>query len=155
MHVDQYTCCMSLLCNADARLKKHGCALGCRVPDECPQGVVDLFRACIAQDPGTRPSAADVQAALEQLLPIPRPGQAEQSVSGELAATSSGGGSAPQPCTPPQMQRRAPGASGGVPEPPRMQQGAPGAVEEGMQGVQSLAGAASAAAEPTAAQRGA
>ena len=146
---------MSLLCNADARFTKHGCASGCRVPDECPQGVVDLFRACIAQDPGTRPSAADVQAALEQLLSIPRPGQAEQSVSGELAATSSGGGSAPQPRTPPQMQRRTLGASGAVPEPPRVQQGVPGAVEGGMQGVQSSVGAASAVVEPTTGQRGA
>ena len=116
---------------------------------------MDLFRACIAQDPSTRPSAADVQERLEALLPIPRPGQAEQSVSGELAATSSGGGSAPQPCTPPQMQRRALGASGAVPEPPGVQQGAPGAVEEGVQGVQSSVGAASAVVEPTTAQRGA
>ena len=119
------------------------------MPDECPQGVVDLFRACIAQDPGTRPSAADVQAALEELLAIPRPGQAEQSVSGELAATSSGGGSAPQPRTPPQMQRRPLGASGAAPKPSGVQQGAPGAVEEGMQGVQSTSGAASAVVEPT------
>ena len=144
--------------------------LECRVPEECPQGVVDLFRACIAQDPGARPSAAEVQAALEALLPIPRPGQAEQSVSGELAATSnagglapqpctpsssSSGGSAPQPCTPPQTQRHKLDAPGAVREPPSIQQSFPGAAEEGMAGVQSSVGAAGAVQGPTSTQRGA
>ena len=35
-----------------------------RVPQDCPQGVVDLWQACIARDPCARPSAADVQEAL-------------------------------------------------------------------------------------------
>ena len=48
-----------------------------RVPEDCPQGVVDLWQACIAIEPGARPTAAEVQAALEELLPIPRPSQAK------------------------------------------------------------------------------
>ncbi len=39
------------------------------MPEECPQGVVDLFRACVAKEPGARPTATGVQAALEALLP--------------------------------------------------------------------------------------
>ena len=96
------------------------CALGCRVPEECPQGVVDLWRSSMAYDPGARPSAADVQVAVRELQPSPQPVSAEQSVIEELSA-SSGGRSAPQLCAPPQMQRRTLGVSGAVPEPPTTQ----------------------------------
>lgn len=46
---------------------------GRRVPEECPQGIQDLWRACTACDPGERPSADDVQAAVSRALSAPAP----------------------------------------------------------------------------------
>ena len=48
-------------------------ALARRVPEDCPQGVADLWRACMAVDPSVRPSAANVLAALKRLQSVPRP----------------------------------------------------------------------------------
>lgn len=45
------------------------------VPDECPQGVEDLWRRCTLLDPGERPSASAVLEALLALLHIRRPSQ--------------------------------------------------------------------------------
>ena len=39
----------------------------CSIPGECPQGVFDLWRHCIAREPSERPSSADVVFALEAL----------------------------------------------------------------------------------------
>ena len=50
-------------------------ALTRRVPEDCPQGVADLWRACMAVDPSVRPSAANVLAALKRLQSVPRPAQ--------------------------------------------------------------------------------
>lgn len=66
---------LGALCCAAATYAARG--PGRRVPEECPQGVLDLWRACTFHDPMARPSAADVQAALEGLLQMPR-----QSLSG-------------------------------------------------------------------------
>lgn len=44
-----------------------------RVPEDCPQGVADLWQACLADSPRLRPSAANVQAALKRLQSVPRP----------------------------------------------------------------------------------
>ena len=67
-----------------------------RVPDDCPQAVVDLVEASTRRDPGARPSAAAVQAALERAAPQP-----------EQAALPMGSGPdtrAAQPDTPPQTE---------------------------------------------------
>lgn len=45
------------------------------VPGECPQGVEDLWRRCILQDPGVRPSASEVLDVLEALVKLGRPPQ--------------------------------------------------------------------------------
>ena len=48
----------------------------CSAPDDCPQGVCDLWRRCVAREPGERPSSAEVVSALEALLLVKRPMQA-------------------------------------------------------------------------------
>ena len=40
----------------------------CRVPEECPQEVADLIKACMSVDADDRPSSADVY---EMLLACP------------------------------------------------------------------------------------
>ena len=43
-----------------------------RVPEECPQAIVDLYLACISLQPGKRPNAAEVMQAIESaMLTIP------------------------------------------------------------------------------------
>lgn len=37
-----------------------------RVPEQCPQGVADLWRACTALDPSARPSACEALMTLQQ-----------------------------------------------------------------------------------------
>ena len=79
---------------------------GNRVPEECPQGVVNLWRSCVARDPNARPSATAVQAMLEALLPIQRLQQAQPAPPAEAAAASaSNASSATQPHTPPHTQK--------------------------------------------------
>ena len=123
--------------------------LFCRVPEECPQGVVDLWRSCIAYDPGARPSAAEVQAALEALLPLQRPPQSPPAPRKDVAAAScSGSASALRPCTPPQTHQGAAGASGAAQKVPQAELCAAGAVgtmlepREACQGAASETGAA-------------
>ena len=42
-----------------------------RVPEDCPQGILELWQACIQTHPRARPSAAEVYAALDgQLGPL-------------------------------------------------------------------------------------
>lgn len=45
------------------------------MPDECPQGVQDLWRSCTLQNPGERPCANEVLEALESLAELGRPPQ--------------------------------------------------------------------------------
>jgi hypothetical protein len=42
----------------------------CRVPQECPQGVVDLYQMCLNKLPSGRPSAMEVMERLEVLKDI-------------------------------------------------------------------------------------
>lgn len=44
------------------------------MPESCPQGVVDLWEACIGRDPNERPSAMEVQECLQSLLPVTQRG---------------------------------------------------------------------------------
>ena len=44
------------------------------MPESCPQGVVDLWEACIRRDPNERPSAMEVQECLLSLLPVTQRG---------------------------------------------------------------------------------
>ena len=55
---------------------RQGQGLVRRVPEDCPQGVADLWQACIVADPSARPSAADAQATLNSLQGVPRPAAA-------------------------------------------------------------------------------
>ena len=43
------------------------------VPEEAPQGVVDLISDCCQADPAARPSAKGLVARIKQLAAIPRP----------------------------------------------------------------------------------
>ncbi|KAK9831310.1 hypothetical protein WJX81_001003 [Elliptochloris bilobata] len=54
--------------------------------EDCPQGVVDLWQACIARDPSSRPSAADVQAALVDLQALPPPKAKDAAAAGPVRA---------------------------------------------------------------------
>lgn len=118
----------------------------CRVPEECPQGVVDLWRSCTAYEPGARPSAAAVQATLEALLPLQRPPQSSAASHRDVASCS-GPASAFWPCTPPQTHQEAASASGAGQKPPQAELCAAGALgtttaqREACQGVASKAGA--------------
>ncbi|KAK9831365.1 hypothetical protein WJX81_006002 [Elliptochloris bilobata] len=44
-----------------------------KVPEDCSQGVADLWEKCVAIEPAVRPTAAEVEAALKDLLQVPRP----------------------------------------------------------------------------------
>ena len=45
----------------------------CRVPQDCPQGIVDLYLACLSTDPKARPTA---EAMMEEIAALmPRSGQ--------------------------------------------------------------------------------
>lgn len=93
-----------------------------RVPEDCPQGVADLWQACIVADPSARPSAADAQAALNSLQCVPRPAPppAERAAPDPPIAASAGVG-APQaakqgagaPCSGVEPAGKAPNAVAG------------------------------------------
>lgn len=102
--------------------------LGRRVPEECPKDVVNLWRSCVARDPGARPSAAEVQAALEALLPLQRPQQAQPAAppADSTGASASSASAVSQPRTPPQVQEGAVRASRAVVEQARGEQSAAG-----------------------------
>ena len=64
-----------------------------RVPEDCPQGVADLWQACIAVRPSVRPSAANVQAALKRMQSVMRPAPlppAQAATAPSTAACASG-----------------------------------------------------------------
>lgn len=50
------------------RLTVTLCLGGCRVPEECPQGVVDLYLSCLATNPKARPKAEEVMESIAGLL---------------------------------------------------------------------------------------
>lgn len=45
----------------------RGCNRELRVPEEAPQGVVDLYMACTDEDAAERPTAREVVERLQQL----------------------------------------------------------------------------------------
>lgn len=45
------------------------------MPEQCPQGVANLWRACTALDTSARPSATDVLVKLEKLASLGQPVQ--------------------------------------------------------------------------------
>ena len=47
--------------------RRHSPSLLCRVPEDCPQEVVDLINQCRHPEPAQRPSATDVVAILKRL----------------------------------------------------------------------------------------
>ncbi len=60
--------CNQLTCSwTPLRTPIHIPVCCCSVPGDCPQGVVDLWRRCIARDPSDRPSSAEVLVALEAI----------------------------------------------------------------------------------------
>lgn len=63
-----------------------------RVPEECSQGVVDLFDACLAQDPSARPDTRSLVTRIQELLDEPVPGAAQGA---ELDAAGDRGGGRP------------------------------------------------------------
>ena len=80
------------------------------MPEDCPQGIADLWRSCIVRDPEARPSAAVVQATLEALLPLQRGQQPQPALPAEPAAASASDALAfTQPHTPPQTHASAAG----------------------------------------------
>ena len=44
----------------------HRCV--CRVPEECPQSILELYLACISSDPRKRPTAMEIMLAVEGAL---------------------------------------------------------------------------------------
>ena len=66
---------------------------------------MDLLRACVARDPGARPSASGVQAALETLLPLKRPLQQQEAAKPDSAAATASVPAGVGPDTPPQTQQ--------------------------------------------------
>ena len=76
---------------------RQGRGLVRRVPEDCPQGVADLWQACIVADPSARPSAADAQATLNSLQGVPRPAAAPATrAAPEPPIAASAGVGAPQ-----------------------------------------------------------
>ncbi|KAL6772225.1 hypothetical protein ACKKBG_A29430 [Auxenochlorella protothecoides x Auxenochlorella symbiontica] len=63
-----------------------------RVPEECSQGVVDLFDACLAQDPSARPDTRSLVTRIQELLDEPVQGAAHGA---ELDAAGDRGGGRP------------------------------------------------------------
>ena len=75
------------------------CGLLRSVPEDCPQGVVDLVEACLSLEPHARPSAAQVAAMLVQLMKVPRPKRTPPTAAlpkPAAAMSSSSGGSGQQ-----------------------------------------------------------
>ena len=72
--------------------------------------MADLWQACIAPDPGMRPSAANVQAALRRLQAVPRPAAA-QAAADPPFAESAGTGDGEQPGIVPEAGAGAPGVA--------------------------------------------
>lgn len=57
----------TVICSAELQIEfyKRGVHLD-RVPDDCPQNIADLIRACTSEDPGARPSAAAIFTTLSE-----------------------------------------------------------------------------------------
>ena len=51
----------------------HVYFMPCRVPEECPQGALELVRRCLRRDPSERPTAAEAAQAIDALDAAPAP----------------------------------------------------------------------------------